>query len=51
MIIYVQLMEYHQQRRIALQEALVVYADAKIKTARDTYALLARSLVLFKQSL
>ncbi len=32
-----------------LQEGLTLHADAKVKTARDTYALLAKSLAAFKK--
>ena len=32
-----------------MQEGLTMYADAKVKTARDTYALLAKSLADFKK--
>lgn len=44
-----ELKDYHRQRIFAFQEALTVYAEAKITTARDTYALLAKSLTHFKQ--
>ena len=45
-----QLVAFSLQRRATLQETLCVYADAKIKTARDTFALLAKSLTYFKQA-
>ncbi|XP_013419192.1 sorting nexin-5 [Lingula anatina] len=44
-----ELKRFHQARIYALQEGLVKYADAKIKTSRDTYALLAKSLTALKQ--
>lgn len=43
-----QLQSYHRQRLLSLQSGLVLYVEAKIKTARDTYALLAKSLTAFK---
>jgi hypothetical protein len=45
-----QLIAFNRQRQRSLQETLCVYTDAKIKTARDTFALLARSLTYFKQA-
>ncbi len=44
-----QLREYRRQEVLAFQDALTLFTEAKIKTARDTYALLAKSLLLFKQ--
>ncbi|XP_074645289.1 sorting nexin-32-like [Tubulanus polymorphus] len=44
-----ELKAFHQQRLFALQDGIVQYADAKIKTARDTYALLAKTLTAIKQ--
>ena len=40
---------YNRQRLLAFEEALSSFAEAKIKTARDTYALLAKSITAFKQ--
>ena len=44
-----ELQNYQHRRLLAFQDALNVYSEAKVKTARDTYALLAKSLVAFKQ--
>lgn len=44
-----ELTTFKQQRLLAFQETLSLYAEAKVKTARDTYTLLAKSLVYFKQ--
>jgi len=44
-----QLAAFKRQRLLAFQEALRQHTEAKIKTARDTYTLLAKSLVCFKQ--
>jgi len=49
-MLFSQLAAFSLQRHTTLQETLCVYADAKIKTARDTFALLARSLTYFKQA-
>jgi len=44
-----ELLSFHRARLIMMSDALCVHAEAKIKTARDTYALLARSLSTIKQ--
>ena len=44
-----QIQNFNRQRVLMMQEGLVMYADAKVKTARDTYALLAKSLATFKK--
>lgn len=43
-----ELSQYKKQRIIDFQQALVLYAEAKIKTARDAYALLAKDLSSIK---
>lgn len=43
-----QLDQYKKQRIIDFQKALVLYAEAKVKTARDAYALLAKDLSSIK---
>lgn len=45
----IELAAFKRQRLLAFQEALRQHTEAKIKTARDTYTLLAKSLVCFKQ--
>ena len=40
---------FNRQRVLMMQEGLTMYADAKVKTARDTYALLAKSLADLKK--
>ncbi|XP_077984251.1 sorting nexin-5-like [Glandiceps talaboti] len=44
-----EIVKYHRDRVLAFQKALILYAEAKIKTARDTYALLARDLKKLKE--
>ena len=44
-----QIQNFNRQRILMMQEGLTMYADAKVKTARDTYALLAKSLADFKK--
>lgn len=44
-----QIMTFKKQQVLAFQDALCLFGEAKVKTARDTYALLAKSLLLFKQ--
>ncbi|XP_064633470.1 sorting nexin-5-like [Lineus longissimus] len=44
-----ELKSFHHDRVLALQDGLVRFADAKVKTARDTFALLAKSLSSLKQ--
>ena len=44
-----QIQNFNRQRVLMMQEGLVMLADAKVKTARDTYALLAKSLATFKK--
>ncbi|XP_070559662.1 sorting nexin-6-like [Ptychodera flava] len=44
-----EIVKYHRERVLAFQKALILYAEAKVKTARDTYALLARDLKKLKE--
>lgn len=44
-----ELQSHSRQRLLLYSEALATFADAKVKTARDTYALLAKSLSALKQ--
>ncbi|XP_006813466.1 sorting nexin-6-like [Saccoglossus kowalevskii] len=44
-----EIVHYHTERVLEFQKALILYAEAKIKTARDTYALLARSMNKLKE--
>ena len=44
-----QIQNFNRQRILMMQEGLTMYADAKVKTARDTYSLLAKSLADFKK--
>ena len=44
-----QIQNFNRQRILMMQEGLTMYADAKVKTARDTYALLAKSLADLKK--
>ena len=44
-----QISKFHQQRVVEFQKALILYAEAKIKTARDVAALLAKDLSTLKQ--
>ncbi|KAL3879588.1 hypothetical protein ACJMK2_031877 [Sinanodonta woodiana] len=39
-----------QQRMLSFQDGLILYAESQIKTARDTYALLAKTMTVLKQS-
>lgn len=44
-----ELQNYQHKKVLAFQDALNMFAEAKVKTARDSYALLAKSLSAFKQ--
>jgi hypothetical protein len=44
-----QLVHYQRQKTLAFQDALSRYAEAKVKTATDTYALLSKALTNIKQ--
>ncbi|XP_038067949.1 sorting nexin-5-like [Patiria miniata] len=41
--------KFHRQRVVEFQKALILYAEAKIKTARDISALIAKDLSTLKQ--
>ncbi|ELT94737.1 hypothetical protein CAPTEDRAFT_226041 [Capitella teleta] len=44
-----ELVHYRRQKTFAFQEVLTRYAEAKVKTATDTYALLSKALTNIKQ--
>ncbi|XP_033113795.1 sorting nexin-5-like [Anneissia japonica] len=41
--------KFHHQRTLDFQKSLILYAEAKVKAARDVYALLAKDLSTIKQ--
>jgi hypothetical protein len=47
---YFQLKMFLQARMLAYQDGLVAFCESQIKTARDTYTLLAKTMTVLKQS-
>ncbi|KAK3578316.1 hypothetical protein CHS0354_004225 [Potamilus streckersoni] len=45
-----ELKSFLQQRMLSFQDGLILYAESQIKTARDTYALLTKTMMVLKQS-
>ena len=48
-VISIQISNFQRQRVVEFQKALILYAEAKIKTACDISALIAKDLSTLKQ--
>lgn len=48
-VIYYQFQSFLRSRMLAYQDGLTAYVEAQIKTARDTYTLLAKTMTVLKQ--